>query len=105
MCRLPFADQHFDGVISAHMLEHLPEPLAGLQEMFRVLRPGAPIVLIVTRSGFLGTLIQLHWGNRCFSQRALVRLMQDAGFSDLRLIPFPSGLARLTSFVCIGYRK
>ena len=48
---LPFAGDFFQAVISAHMLEHLPNPGEGLQEMYRVLRPGAPLILVVTRSG------------------------------------------------------
>jgi len=36
---LPFADENFDAVINAHMLEHLPNPAQGLREMVRVLRP------------------------------------------------------------------
>ncbi len=55
---LPFADHAFDGVISAHMLEHLPDTAQGLREMVRVLQPSAPLVLVVTRSGLLGTLIE-----------------------------------------------
>lgn len=45
---LPFADQVFDGGMSAHMLEHLPDPAQGLREMVRVLYLGAPLVLVVT---------------------------------------------------------
>lgn len=103
--KLPFGDRSFDGVISAHMLEHLPDPRQGLQEMMRILRPNAPLVLIVTQTGFLGTLIQWHWGNRCFSQKELAALMQEAGLVNLQLIQFPFGLARFSSMACIGFRR
>jgi demethylmenaquinone methyltransferase/2-methoxy-6-polyprenyl-1,4-benzoquinol methylase len=100
---LPFADYSFDGVISAHMLEHLPDPIQGLREMVRVLRPGAPLVLVVSRSGLPGALIQWHWGNRCFSQKELAALMHEAGLINLQFVPFPIGLARFTSLACIGF--
>jgi demethylmenaquinone methyltransferase/2-methoxy-6-polyprenyl-1,4-benzoquinol methylase len=101
---LPFENSVFDAVISAHMLEHLPDPKEGIKEMFRVLRPGAPLILVVTRSGILGSLIQWHWGNRCFSPNELVTLMKEAGFSNLNVIPFTLGLARFTSSAYIGFR-
>ncbi|HEY9620264.1 MAG TPA: class I SAM-dependent methyltransferase [Crinalium sp.] len=103
--KLPFGDRSFDGVISAHMLEHLPDPKQGLQEMVRILRPNAPMVLIVTQAGLLGTLIQWHWGNRCFSQKELSALMQEAGLVNLQFVPFPFGLARFSSMACIGFRR
>ena len=101
---LPLNSNSFDIVISAHMLEHLPDPAQGLQEMFRILRPGAPIVLVATRSGFLGSCLQWHWGNRCFSPPELVNLMHRAGFSHVNVIPFSLGLAQLTSSAYIGFR-
>lgn len=101
---LPFENSVFDAVISAHMLEHLPDPREGLKEMFRVLQPGAPLILVVTRSGILGSLIQWHWGNRCFSPDELVNLMKETGFSNLKVIPFPLGLTRFTSSAYIGFR-
>lgn len=103
--KLPFGDRSFEGIISAHMLEHLPDPKQGLQEMVRILRPNAPLVLIVTRTGLLGTLIQWHWGNRCFSQKELSALMQEVGLVNLKFIQFPVGLARLSSMACIGFRR
>ena len=102
---LPFTNECFDAVISAHMLEHLPNPAQGLQEMVRVLRPSAPLVLVVTRSGLLGSLIQWYWGNRCFVSEELLALMGVAGLTQVQLFSFPVGLARLTSIVCIGRRS
>lgn len=103
--KLPFADSTFDGVVSAHMLEHLRNPAQGLREMARVLRPNAPLVLVVTRSGLLGWLIQWSWGNRCFEQKQLLALMQQAGLSNLQFVQFPFSLAHFTSLACIGFRK
>jgi ubiquinone/menaquinone biosynthesis C-methylase UbiE len=37
---LPFIDDYFDYVISLQVLEHVPDPLPVLREIFRVLRPG-----------------------------------------------------------------
>lgn len=39
-CRLPLADRSVDLVASTGLLEHFPEPLPIVAEMFRVLRPG-----------------------------------------------------------------
>lgn len=55
---LPLKEHTFDLVMSAHMLEHLSNPMQGLQEMVRVVRLGAPLILAVTRPGLLGSLIQ-----------------------------------------------
>jgi SAM-dependent methyltransferase len=103
--KLPFGDRSFDGVISAHMLEHLSDPKQGLQEMIRILRPNAPLIVVVTRAGLLGSLIEWHWGNRCFNQKELSALMLEAGLINLQFIPFPVGLARFSSMACIGFRR
>lgn len=54
---LPFDDASFDAVISMHMLYHLPDPAAGIAEMFRVLKPGG--LLAVTTNG-AGNMRQLY---------------------------------------------
>lgn len=102
---LPFADHAFDGVICAHMLEHLSDPIQGLREMVRVLRPGAPLILVVTQSGLLGWLIQSYWGNRCFNREELSTLMYEVGLTNLQFVPFPIGLAQFTSIACIGWKR
>ncbi|WP_250126291.1 class I SAM-dependent methyltransferase [Chroococcidiopsis sp. CCMEE 29] len=102
---LPFADEAFDAVISAHMLEHLSNPAQGLREMVRVLRPGAPLVLVVTQSSLPGILIQWHWGNRCFHPKELLALMHEVGLSQVQFFSFPPGLAHLASIACVGFRR
>jgi ubiquinone/menaquinone biosynthesis C-methylase UbiE len=65
---LPFADAAFDAVFASNVLEYLADPLVGLREMRRVLRPG----------GLVGVL--------------------DADVSTLRLAPdgaFTRGFLRL----------
>ncbi|MGW7580746.1 methyltransferase domain-containing protein [Kitasatospora sp. NPDC054768] len=44
--RLPFPDASFDHVFLCFVLEHLPDPTAGLAALRRVLRPGGTITVI-----------------------------------------------------------
>ncbi|MEU1284061.1 methyltransferase domain-containing protein [Kitasatospora sp. NPDC005856] len=44
--RLPFPDASFDHVFLCFVLEHLPDPVAGLAALRRVLRPGGTITVI-----------------------------------------------------------
>ena len=40
-------DDHLDVVLSAHVLEHVPDTDAALRELFRVIKPGGSLVLLV----------------------------------------------------------
>ena len=44
---LPFADCSFDRVIASEVLEHVPDDLAVMAELFRVLRPGGRLAATV----------------------------------------------------------
>ncbi|HMO06029.1 MAG TPA: class I SAM-dependent methyltransferase [Paracoccaceae bacterium] len=44
---LPFPDNSVDRVIATHVLEHLPSPVAVLEEWVRVVRPGGVVSLIL----------------------------------------------------------
>lgn|GEM_PF-626279 len=43
---LPFPDDHFDGLVSVHTIEHLPALDEALAEMVRVVHPGGRLLLI-----------------------------------------------------------
>jgi SAM-dependent methyltransferase len=45
--RLPFGDATVDAVVSANLLEHVPDDAAALAEVARVLRPGGRAAIIV----------------------------------------------------------
>lgn len=46
-CRLPFVDASVDVVLSSECVEHTRDPLAAVDEMCRVLKPGGILVLTV----------------------------------------------------------
>jgi SAM-dependent methyltransferase len=46
-CALPLEDQSVDAVLSANLLEHVPDDMRALVEIFRVLRGGAQAVIVV----------------------------------------------------------
>ncbi|HEX9711437.1 MAG TPA: class I SAM-dependent methyltransferase, partial [Actinomycetota bacterium] len=48
--RLPLADARIDVVVSKQVLEHVPEPIATLREIARVLRPGGTVLLSTNQS-------------------------------------------------------
>jgi SAM-dependent methyltransferase len=46
-CALPLDDASADALVSANLLEHVPDDRRALSEMLRVLRPGAQAVVVV----------------------------------------------------------
>ncbi len=99
---LPYADSSFDLVIGSECLHHLENPVAGLRELRRVIRPGglylgfgegfasSPMLRLVDLLGIrraLGGHEAQHYGMKealyTFGQwRAMFR---QAGFSDVRM--------------------
>lgn len=65
---LPFPDNSFDLVTSYQMLEHVPDPELGLQEMLRVLKPGGVFCLVGPNGISIGvslkTIFMYVWRNR-----------------------------------------
>jgi SAM-dependent methyltransferase len=45
--RMPFADRRFDTVIANNVIEHFYDPLAGLQEIRRILKPGGRLLALL----------------------------------------------------------
>ena len=107
MCALPFGKEIFDLVISAHALEHLTDPEIGLRELVRVLRPGAPLVLVVTRPGLMDRLMRWKWRYRTIRMAQMVSWLEEAGVVQVRRYPLALGasLPHWMSVACIGVNE
>lgn len=84
---IPHAAGRFDAVVAAHVIEHLPDPVEALREMYRVTRPGGHILVVVTRRGLLGTAIQLLHRVHCPSRRQLQTWLEGSGWNELEFVP------------------
>ncbi len=117
---IPYPDESFDAVTVAYGVRNMPERERALSEMFRVLRPGGSLsclefstppnpvwralyrfylrfciplwgqALTGNRSGF----VYLARSIKAFpDQRALARMLEDAGFSDIAWKNYAGGIA------------
>jgi ubiquinone/menaquinone biosynthesis C-methylase UbiE len=58
---LPFLSEFFDVVIASHIIEHLPDPVAFLEELSRILKSGG-LLLLSMPSGFEEARLSKHFG-------------------------------------------
>jgi ubiquinone/menaquinone biosynthesis C-methylase UbiE len=105
--RLPFADATFDGAAGHSVLYLLPDPLAALGELLRVVRPGGRIAFLEPRAGAPDVRAAAAGGvrfgasmalwrvmsglHRRFDEAAARRLLEAAGFSGTRAWPVLAG--------------
>lgn len=103
---LPYADASFDRVILSEVLEHLADDAGALQEIKRVMKPGAILAITVPHKHYSGWFDPLNraaeglfhcpvrrgpfagiWANhlRLYLPDELRRLVEDAGFQVERL--------------------
>lgn len=84
---ISYANDSFDLVMGAHVLEPLPEPRRALEEMFRVLKPGGPLFVCLTRRSNFGALIQLRWRTWTITEPQGVLWLEACGFEDIKSQP------------------
>jgi ubiquinone/menaquinone biosynthesis C-methylase UbiE len=78
----PFGDGEFDAVLCALVAEHLPDPLAALHELLRVLRPGGRLVWSVSHPRLIEAGMQVHrLGALPHTAEQYEGWIQKAGFS------------------------
>jgi len=102
--RLPFADESFDAVIFAHVLEHLADSVAALHELVRVLKPSAPLIGSVTRKGLGQVLMSLRWHNRGYASHQLDACLQAAGLEAVQSFDYGTGWSKWMCIAAIGVK-
>lgn len=88
---IPHADQSFDVVMAAHVLEHLPEPQWALTEMIRVLKPGGVLFVCMTRRSVFGTFIQLRWRTWVVTEQQGITWLRDCQLNNIGFQPVSLG--------------
>jgi len=87
---LPVDDARLDAAALMLVLHHVPEPGKAIAEAARVLRPGGRILvedmLPHDREGYRQQMGHVWLG---FSEEHTGRLLADAGFSRIRIVPVP----------------
>jgi SAM-dependent methyltransferase len=95
--RLPYPDESFDLVTGLDVVEHLDDDVAGLKEMWRVLRPGGRALLFVPAFNFLwGVQDDISNHRRRYTAKDINRAAETAGFKIER-----TTYANITFFVPI----
>ncbi|MBT9316886.1 class I SAM-dependent methyltransferase [Leptothoe spongobia] len=102
--RLPFADESFDVVIFAHVLEHMANPVDTLREMVRVLKPGAPLIASVTRKGLGQALMALRWQHRGYASHQLDFFLQAAGLEAVKSFDYGTGWSKRMCIATLGVK-
>jgi SAM-dependent methyltransferase len=100
--RLPFAAHTFDHIFVCFVLEHLQQPLAALQQLQVVLKPGGTLTVIEGDHGSayfypaspyaqqtIDCLVevQARMGGNALIGRQLYPLLTRAGFRNIRVLP------------------
>jgi SAM-dependent methyltransferase len=78
-------DARFDSIVCHQVLEHVPAPMAAMQEMARVLKPGGLAVISVPH---LSRRHELPHDYYRFTPEGLVRILQAAGFVPRRVLSY-----------------
>ncbi len=86
---MPFVDDSFDAACCFAALHLLEDPLAGLDEMARVLTPGGRIALLTSVQRGLGPrgpgkpLVERLSGMRIFTRDEIAGALEERGFADI----------------------
>ena len=85
--RLPFPDGAFGAVFAAGLVPHLPDPMIGLAEIARVVRPGGRLTLFhpIGRAALAARHERALRDDEPLDPRVLPALLSAAGWTSLRI--------------------
>ena len=99
--RIPFRDNSFDAVSSLLVFSYLGDPVAMLDEAYRVLRPGGiiaictlgkklltrgiPILYHISEKMKVRHVVMKNFGERYYDENEMYDLFENAGFTEIRV--------------------
>jgi SAM-dependent methyltransferase len=84
VCRLPLSEESVDGIVSANLLEHVPDDVRALHEIARVLRPGGQAVIVVPAGRHLYDYYDRFLGHeRRYTRGEIARKGRAAGLEPV----------------------
>jgi 2-polyprenyl-3-methyl-5-hydroxy-6-metoxy-1,4-benzoquinol methylase len=94
LARSGLADQAFDVVTLWDVIEHLTDPLAEIQQTYRVLKAGGLLVIhTMDIESLFARVMRSRWPWLMemhvyyFSRRTLTKMLEQAGFKVIRAVP------------------
>lgn len=100
---LCYADNSFDTVVASFVFCSVPMPIKGLQELFRVCKPGGQVILLEhvlssnpVKAGimkFFNPLVSLFFGANI--NRQTVKSVQSCGFETVTVDPASSDIVKI----------
>ena len=106
LAHLPFADGSFDCITCGYVLEHLPDPAPGLQQIARVLQTGGRLFLLTTEDNFSGAWTSRLWYCRTYNRSELMRLCEKYGLQWKQQLWFtPMHKAIRAGGICVEIEK
>ena len=94
--QLPFADSALNGILSTQVLEHVPDPDVFLAECWRVLKPGAKLVL---SAPFLWSEHEQPYDYFRFTSFGMGQLLAKHGFAQITSVKSTGTLEALAQLV------
>lgn len=79
MMHMPFSDASFDCVTCGWVIEHLPDPVPGLEEVRRVLKPGGSALILATEDTISGAMVSRTWKCRTYNRKELRDACEQSG--------------------------
>ena len=99
---IPVPDASFDAILCTEVLEHVPEPVAVVQEMARILRPGGRLILTAPLgSGIHQEPFHFYGG---YTPYWYERFLGAVGFADIRIEP-NAGSFQFFAQECIRFAR
>ena len=80
-------NDHFDLVMSAHLLEHLDDTETGLKKQQELLKAGGQLLVVATRPGLISAWLNFGWRLNTVPQQQMIGMLRGLGMQHVTAVP------------------